>query len=168
MAGTKNKSGGPRPNSGPKKKLDLVPANFRILVTQKAWLVKHGDQNKTIRRLIQAEIDKQENQKQMKQYHEYTLQSGQKIFGHFGHPVQLPSRFQIWAGQEHGTTDAESLACYIADQPEKHTVYFESTEEVERLSKSGFEKIKGAVPPDFTDWERTPKPFQNTPPAAQP
>ena len=57
MAGTKNKSGGSRPNSGPKKTMDLVPANFRILVTQKAWLVKHGDQNKTIRRLIQAEID---------------------------------------------------------------------------------------------------------------
>ena len=57
MAGKKERSGGSRPNSGPKKKLDLVPANFRILVTQKAWLVKHGDQNKTVRRLIQAEID---------------------------------------------------------------------------------------------------------------
>ena len=56
MAGTKNKSGGPRPNSGPKSK-DLVPVAFRVLATQKEWLVRQDNQNKTIRRLIQAEID---------------------------------------------------------------------------------------------------------------
>ncbi len=66
MAGTKNKSGGARPNSGPKKTMDLVPVAFRILVTQKAWLVKNGDQNKTIRRLIQAEIDNELNKATMK------------------------------------------------------------------------------------------------------
>ena len=31
---------------------------------RQAWLVKHGDQNKTIRRLIQAEINNEEKQKE--------------------------------------------------------------------------------------------------------
>ena len=57
MAGKKERSGGSRPNSGPKKKLDLVPANFRILATQKAWMVKQEKQNETIRNLIQNAID---------------------------------------------------------------------------------------------------------------
>lgn len=62
MAGTKNKSGGFRHNSGPKKTMDLVPVAFRVLVTQKEWLARQENQNETIRRLIKAEIDKQENQ----------------------------------------------------------------------------------------------------------
>lgn len=64
MSGKKERSGGKRPNSGPKKKLDLVAANFRILVTQKAWLVKHGKQNETIRGLIHFAIDNELKQKE--------------------------------------------------------------------------------------------------------
>ena len=61
MAGKKNKSGGKRHNSGPKSK-GLVPVAFRILVTQKEWLVKQENQNETIRRLIQAEMQKEEQE----------------------------------------------------------------------------------------------------------
>lgn len=65
MAGTKNKSGGARPNSGPKSK-GLVPVAFRVLATQKEWLVKQENQNETIRRLIQAEIDNYQTKATMK------------------------------------------------------------------------------------------------------
>ena len=83
-----------------------------------------------------------------KQNRSFTLKSGQIAFGPTYHIVQLSAKFQIWAAQ-HGVTDAESLACWIANQPEKHLVYFSSSEKVEQLANSGFAKISGLVIPDL-------------------
>lgn len=59
MPGKKGKSGGSRPNSGAKKGPELVSAHFLILTTHKEWLEKQGNQNETVRGLIQEAIDRE-------------------------------------------------------------------------------------------------------------
>lgn len=76
----------------------------------------------------------------------YTLYSGQIVRGNVHNLAQLCTKYQVWAKEEHGVSPSESLACWIINQPEKHLLYFESTEEVARLSKIGFQKSKGVIP----------------------
>jgi hypothetical protein len=78
----------------------------------------------------------------MKQLHSHTLASGQIAKGNVFGMAQLSAKFQIWAA-EHGTTDAESLAAWILEMPEKHTVYFSGTKEVKLLAANCFQKISG-------------------------
>lgn len=88
-----------------------------------------------------------------KQFHSFTLQSGQVVKGTVFNIVQLFARFKQWALRNHSMDDEMSLACWIANQPNKHELYFSSSAEVESLAKRGFEKIKGLEIPDFTEWQ---------------
>jgi len=88
-----------------------------------------------------------------KQFHSFTLQSGQVVKGTVFNIAQLSARFQQWAIRNHGMDDKMSLACWIANQPNKHKLYFSGSAEVEAIAKRGFEKIKGLDIPDFTKWE---------------
>ena len=76
----------------------------------------------------------------MKSEISHTLQNGQIITGVAHSKAQLSAKFQIWARQ-HGLSDAESLACWIADDDRKKILYFESAEDANKLAASGFEKI---------------------------
>ncbi len=79
-----------------------------------------------------------------------TLKSGQVVTGNVRSIAQLSAKFQIWARQ-YGTTDAESLACWIADDDDKNTLYFSGVAEADELAQLGFEKIKGIEIPDLSD-----------------
>lgn len=83
-----------------------------------------------------------------KENHSFTLQSGQIAYGAMYSIIQLSAKFQIWA-RRFGVTDAESLACWIANQPEKHLTYFGSSEQVQKLADAGFAKIAGLTIPDL-------------------
>jgi len=84
----------------------------------------------------------------MKQPMSYTLRSGQIVTGTVYNEVQLSAKFQVLA-REYNVTDAESLAMWILDTPDKHTLYFSGTKEVETLAASGFAKIKGIEIPNL-------------------
>lgn len=84
-----------------------------------------------------------------KKPHTYVLLSGQTVSGNVYDLAQLSARFQIWA-KAFGLDDEMSLACWFANQPDKHTLYFSGEEEVLKLAKEGFEKIRGVVIPDLS------------------
>jgi hypothetical protein len=84
----------------------------------------------------------------MKHSMSYTLRSGQIATGTVYNEVQLSAKFQIWA-REYNVTDAESLAMWILDTPEKHRLYFSGSKEVETLATSGFAKIRSVEIPNL-------------------
>lgn len=71
-----------------------------------------------------------------KNFMTYNLLSGQSVSGMVCHIAQLSAKFQIWARQ-HGLTDEQSLACWIANQPEKHEIYFGDANVLD-IAKNGF------------------------------
>lgn len=79
-----------------------------------------------------------------------TLKSGQEVRGDFDKYVFLSARFQIWAKHHHQLTYSESLACLIAEEPDKQKKYYSSIEEADKEAESGFDKLKGINIPIIT------------------
>lgn len=76
----------------------------------------------------------------------HELASGQVVTGTVSNMGELSARYQIWAEETHGVKPAESLACWVANQPERHGLYFETSEDVMKLAEKGFGKSKGPIP----------------------
>ena len=85
-----------------------------------------------------------------KKFNSFILENGQVVFSICYGIGQLSAKFQVWARQ-FDLTDAESLACWIANQPDKHQTYFTSSEKVRQLADFGFSKLAGVPIPDLTD-----------------
>ena len=91
-----------------------------------------------------------------KQIMSHVLQSGQVVTAKAYNLSQLSAKYQIWARQAHGVADKVSLACFIANMPDRHLTYFESSKEVQRLADDGFALTAGEIPDLSSIGEDTP------------
>lgn len=88
---------------------------------------------------------------------QHTIANGQVITGNFSNSdyekTKLSAKFQVWANEFAGTTDAESLCGYL-NSYEKAQFYGFDKVECDELVKACFEKIKACeipMPTTFDD-----------------
>ena len=83
----------------------------------------------------------------------YTLKNGQVVRADDSTDiVMLCSRFQTWAGKEHGLSASESLAAFVVNYPVTLKRTFESDEARDMYADAGFKKLSGITIPDLTNY----------------